>query len=71
MAHLACILDLLHPGIRDEDKVGRPSNTVTEVMRILDQHVNCRWTVAALASRVSISPSQLTRLFIRDTGIPP
>lgn len=72
MAVVASVFGLIHPG--GEMPVFLPDlryPEVEEAIRILESDLECSWTVRALADRVALSPSQLTRLFARHTGMSP
>lgn len=58
----------------DEEKLLRTPSTQQQIARavtLLREQPNHRWTVVELAGRVSMSASQLTRLFGRDLGVSP
>lgn len=72
MAGLARVFGLIHPD--GEVPVFLPDlqhPEIEEAIRLLESDLECSWTVRALADRVALSPSQLTRLFARHTGMSP
>ena len=57
--------------IRHDKHVLHTRREVTLAIQLLERHLDVRWTVDALAAAVSLSPSQLTRLFVQQVGITP
>lgn len=70
LARLANVFALLRPLSNDSNRHGSPTEML-EATRYLEGNLSNRWTVEMLAKMVSLSPSQLTRLFVTHIGIPP
>lgn len=53
------------------ERAARAHPAVTETARLLRERYPERWRLEALAARVALDPSHLSRIFRRDLGVPP
>ena len=72
MAHLARVLSLvLGKDEAIESRLVRMHPQIEKAVALLERHLEQPWSVSLLAESVNLSPSHLTRLFVRHTGSPP
>lgn len=71
---LLCVLAVVMPSFDEDDVILEgliPPSSVTDVSEMLEADLAKQWSIADLADLVHLSPSHLTRLFTRYTGVPP
>lgn len=71
---LLCVMAVVMPSFDKDDVMpesASPPEPVRAVTKLLEVDLAKQWSIAELAKTVHLSPSHLTQLFTRHTGVPP